>query len=333
MSNISVDIDAIVKHIGKNISFLQPVYEAIVNSLEANADTIKVEFFRDTQLTIKGKNDKLNSFRITDNGEGFNEDNVKSFNKLWSNHKVGLGCKGSGRFTWLNVFQNIDIISELPQENKIVQIHFSKNYGENDISIKTDASTKNQQTIITFTNITEQIYNSSKSSKGTIDLRESADLDAIYSKLFDYLLVKLFLLKRKNRNFCIELVLENHKKIINNSNIPQLESKQFSIPTGMKNCKYGENIDFDLYYYFKCDKSKSKKAYYCAHERTVKKIDDDGLGFSASLPNDDSFIVLLCSNYFDDNVNEDRDRFDGLEGADLKHRNLIYPILLGDIKQ
>ncbi len=52
MANMNVDIEAIIRHIGKNITFLQPVYEAIINSLEAKADKIEVEFFRDNQLII-----------------------------------------------------------------------------------------------------------------------------------------------------------------------------------------------------------------------------------------------------------------------------------------
>lgn len=333
MPNINVEIEAIVKHIGKNITFLQPLYEAIVNSLEANADKIEVLFFRDDQLTMWGENNKIKSFSIIDNGDGFTDDNIKSFDKLWSSYKKELGCKGSGRFTWLNVFQNIDIHSEIPAKNKIVEISFSKQYDPNTKTITPSHSLTERQTTITFNNVTDKFYNPTKNKNTFIDMRENADLDNIYNKIFNYLLIKLFLLKRKKRIFSITLILDNNKKTITNNDIPQLNLRKFSIPTNMQNCKYGNNIDFNLYYIFKHDQARSKKAYYCAHERTVKKIDDDGLGFSASLPNNDSFIVLLCSNYFDDNINDDRDKFEGLEGDDLKSRNFLYPLLIGDIKQ
>lgn len=333
MSNMNVEIEAIVKHIGKNITFLQPLYEAIVNSLEANADKIEVSFFRDNQLSMWGENNKINSFSITDNGDGFIDDNINSFDQLWSSHKKEFGCKGSGRFTWLNVFQNIDILSEIPAESKVVEISFSKQYDPKTKKVTPNYSLTEQKTTITFRNVTNKFYNPTQNKNTSIDMRENADLENIYYKIFNYLLIKLFLLKRKNKVFSITLKLDEKKKIITNNDIPQLNLRQFSIPTNMQNCKYGNKIDFDLYYIFKQDQARSKKAYYCAHERTVKKIDDDGLGFSASLPNNDSFIVLLCSNYFDDNVNDDRDKFEGLEGDDLKSRNFLYPLLIGDIKQ
>ncbi len=333
MANMNVDIEEIVKHIGKNITFLQPVYEAIVNSLEAKADKIEVEFFRDNQIQIFGENNKINSFTITDNGEGFTEDNINSFDQLWSTHKRELGCKGSGRFTWLNVFQNIDIHSELLSEKKVVDITFSKAYDLKTKKIVSDNSIMAQKTTISFNNLTDRIYKPAKKKSVLVDNREIADLDVIYGKIFDYLMIKLFLLNRKGIPFCITLKIDSDVKTITNNDIPLLKSVQFNIPTNMQNCKYGDKIDFDLYYIFKHDNAKSKKAYFCAHERTVQKIDDDSLGFSASLPNNDSLVVLVCSNYFDENVGDDRDKFEGLEGSDLKHRNLIYPLLLGDIKQ
>lgn len=333
MANMNVDIEAIIKHIGKNITFLQPVYEAIINSLEAKADKIEVEFFRDNQLTFFGDNNKISSFIITDNGEGFTQANIESFEQLWSTHKREFGCKGSGRFTWLNVFNNIDIHSELLLEQKTVDIAFSKLYDLKTNKIEQNANIIAQKTTISFKNVTERIYKPSDKKTSLIDNREIADLDSIYDKIFDYLMIKLFLLNRKNIQFCIILKIDERTRTITNADIPQLQYIQFSIPTNMPKCKYGDEINFELYYIFKQDNAKSKKAYFCAHERTVRKIDDDGLGFSASLPNNDSFVVLVCSDYFDDNVNDDRDRFEGLEGSDLKHRNLIYPLLIGDIKQ
>lgn len=59
-------------------------------------------------------------------------------------------------------------------------------------------------------------------------------------------------------------------------------------------------------------------------------MDSDELGFSASLPNKDSFRMLLCSNYFDDKDNDSRNGLIELLGK--KDRNLITPLLFSDIK-
>lgn len=47
MSNtVEVEISAILRNLNGNITFLQPALEAIVNSLEANATEIVVEFIK-----------------------------------------------------------------------------------------------------------------------------------------------------------------------------------------------------------------------------------------------------------------------------------------------
>ena len=104
---IDVTVEDIIRNIGKNIKFNQPLYEAIVNSLEAGATDIKVEFQHDNP--IPGVIPKITGFTIEDNGEGFTSKNRLAFTQLWTKNKLSLGCKGSGRFTWLSVFNKIDI--------------------------------------------------------------------------------------------------------------------------------------------------------------------------------------------------------------------------------
>lgn len=328
MSEINVEIESIVKNLSGDICFLQPVYEAIANSLEANATNIEVEFFVDKQITFDNKNNKIISYCIIDDGDGFTQDNIDSFNKLWSEHKISMGCKGSGRFTWLKVFNNISIISKIAKTASEVTISFNKKYNKDTNIIKTNNNIKNNQTKVCFNNC---IYPINKGNK-IIDKREIADLENIYNQIFDSLLIKLFLLNQQSKIFNISIKLGDRIKTINNKDIPNLYHREFEIDTKVPSDRYGEKIKFDVFYYFFPNKKKSKKAYYCAHGRTVKRIDDDSLGFSASLPNGDSMIVLLCSQYFDDNVNDQRDGFNGLENSDMKSRNMSYPILLGDIK-
>lgn len=328
MSEINVEIESIVKNLNKDIMFIQPVYEAIVNSLEANADTIDVEFFKDRQVSMDSSCDKISSYSVTDNGDGFTEENVNSFNKLWSTHKVTFGCKGSGRFTWLKIFNKISINSEIKKEGKKVHINFSKNYNKDNNTIEEDKNIKNNKTTVMFDDCVYPIVKGSK----VIDERLPMDLETLYNLIFDYLLIKLFLLDKSGKNFYINIKFGEQIKTIQNKNIPNLKSKKFKIETKVPSDRYGDDIEFEIFYRFIKDKKKSKKANYCAHQRIVKTIDDDSLGFSASLPGGDSMIVLLCSPYFDDNVNDQRDGFSGLENSNMKARNTNFPILLTDIK-
>ena len=94
MSNVVVDVKDIVKNIGKNIDFMQPVYEALVNSLEAKANKIEIVFFRDVQKSIDGECPKLGSFTIKDNGEGIPKDVLEKIREPFFTTKMngtGLG--------------------------------------------------------------------------------------------------------------------------------------------------------------------------------------------------------------------------------------------------
>jgi len=42
MGQIKADIKSVVENIGKNVVFMQPLYETITNSLEANAKNIEI---------------------------------------------------------------------------------------------------------------------------------------------------------------------------------------------------------------------------------------------------------------------------------------------------
>lgn len=325
MANIEVNVEQIVNNLGMNISFMQPVYEAIVNSLEANATRINIEFFEDSQCVMNGIAPKINGFIIEDNGDGFTDENIKSFQTLWTTHKLKYGCKGSGRFTWLTVFKNIDIESYISESNSIVKIPFSKDFGNDMVKkISSDSPIDKNKTIISFKNLSDRIYCCVGGKR--IDRRENSNLLNIYNKILDNLMVKLFLLKDKNIEFNIKLKLNKSEMVINNNTIPSLNYVDFYIKPDFEII---EKIPFRLFYYFKQDEKNSKKVYLCANERIVKTLDDDSLGFSASLPDHGSFAMMLCSDYLNDNVSNSRNNLSGLEG--LKQATLDKPLLLTTI--
>ena len=129
--SVPVQIDSIIKRLAnKSIKFIQPIYEAIANSLEANATNIEVELYHNNPIedTVVPR---IEGFKITDNGEGFSEKNRNAFKEFWTANKAKLGCKGSGRFLWLTVFDNICVHSDVNNENVSVDIDFDKNFDEN----------------------------------------------------------------------------------------------------------------------------------------------------------------------------------------------------------
>jgi len=324
---VIADVDTIVENIGKNIGFMQPIYEAIVNSLEAHATDIEVEFFLHEQSAIDKKSEKIGAFTIIDNGEGFVKANRESFNKLWTKHKVNLGCKGCGRFTWLTVYKNINIISEIKNTKEKVYIPFSRDFTMDDVKVENLTQPLEQNTTkIEFKDLTKKIYNNVADKRMYVDKRENADIDKLYDKIYSNLLVKLFLLNRSGIKFNISLKLGNEKRNISNESMPSLSAKTFKIKPVIASVN---DIEFTLYYYFENDNKNIKDVNLCAHERVVETLTENDMGYSAGLPGNDSFHVMVCSNYLDQNVSEDRTSLSGLKG--LKNESIATPILLNTI--
>ncbi len=320
---MKVNIPNIVKNLGKDIKFLQPLYESIANSLEANATNIEIEILHDNPF--EEVTPKMIGFVIKDNGEGFDSKNRNAFMELWTNNKITLGCKGSGRFTWLKVFENIDIESHIKDEQKKVFIPFSLGFEEKDMSV-IESTIEQNSTIIKFTNVTSAYYNNVSDNRLRLDTRYNADIDEILASVKEYLLIKLFLLKQRGKQFSITLKLDENIRVINSDSIPKLENCEFNIYSDITK----ENYKFNLYYIFKENSKNSKKVYFCANGRAILEIDDDSLGFSAGLPNKDSFIMLLCSDYLNDKDNDGRSELTALTGK--KQATIDVPLLISDLK-
>jgi hypothetical protein len=99
---------------------LLPLYEAIVNSIQAIEDAgltngkITIDVRREDQQVIEGEDPAIRSvtgFDITDNGIGFNDDNFVSFNTSDTKFKAKRGGKGVGRFVWLVAFSEVQVES------------------------------------------------------------------------------------------------------------------------------------------------------------------------------------------------------------------------------
>jgi hypothetical protein len=104
-------------------SGLLPVFEAVVNSihsleekgnLTSNGEII-ITVHRSTQSNLNLNDEKslgeITGFTISDNGIGFNDQNMNSFETLDSDHKIDKGCRGVGRLLWLKAFETVQVES------------------------------------------------------------------------------------------------------------------------------------------------------------------------------------------------------------------------------
>ncbi len=108
---------------------LYPLFEAVVNSIHAieeaglsNEDgRISIEILRHPQGQLQLQDSKkkrgpdvleeILGFKIIDNGIGFTDTNMKSFNMLDSEHKIDKGGRGVGRLLWLKAFSRVNVES------------------------------------------------------------------------------------------------------------------------------------------------------------------------------------------------------------------------------
>lgn len=108
---------------------LLPLFEAVVNSIHAieeaqlssQTGNIIVEIIRSPQKNVadfvkksgqrKTIAEVITGFRVTDNGIGFNEENMKSFLTLDSEYKIDKGGRGVGRLLWLKTFKRVTVNS------------------------------------------------------------------------------------------------------------------------------------------------------------------------------------------------------------------------------
>jgi len=114
---------------------LLPAFEAVINSCQAINDVrpkivgkIKIKIERETVL-FDEENPPIIGFRITDNGIGLNDDNFDSFNTAFTPHRLSVGGKGLGRFTWLKAFDRVEIASTFSEDDQpgLLRRKFAKN--------------------------------------------------------------------------------------------------------------------------------------------------------------------------------------------------------------
>jgi hypothetical protein len=103
---------------------LLPLFEAVVNSihaieeLNAGDGEIEVEIIRESLLDLDDKARRgvvplgnILGFKVFDNGVGFHDQNMKSFETLDTEYKSQYGCRGVGRLLWLKAFSHVNVVS------------------------------------------------------------------------------------------------------------------------------------------------------------------------------------------------------------------------------
>jgi hypothetical protein len=107
---------------------MMPLFEAISNAIDAIEEhgdgfanhAIQIRLVATHDLAHQGGDEVLvvDGFDIRDDGVGFGDDNLASFQEAHTLSKVKVGGKGVGRFTFLKVFSNVHIRSVFQRQSE-----------------------------------------------------------------------------------------------------------------------------------------------------------------------------------------------------------------------
>jgi hypothetical protein len=303
MSKMLAEIRRIVNEdISIRVTQYDVLFEAITNAVHANAKSILCVLNSYDTPTLNDTivaNKKVDTIKIIDDGDGFNEDNYNSFCKYRTEFKKTLGGKGVGRFVFLKVYQNVNYKSRLESSQEEISFKFDLDFDTDNVkkvSVETDANL----TEIVLSNLTPQYRNPNKYLDSRIDL----DLDTIREKVLLNLIPTLFFYKKKNLSVNIEFVDSTTSKSlsITQADIPDFKEKPFQIKD-----KEGKSYDFTLNHMIN-NVNGNLNAFYCANNRTVCQFSDKD--FNMTLPSGYSGFFLLESPYLNSHVNNERNDFD-----------------------
>lgn len=136
---------------------LLPLFEAVMNAVqaiwEANPDDPKIQIVLHRDNDLLGSEDSpIAGFSVIDNGVGFHDLNMDSFNTAFSTYKVNQGGKGLGRLTWLKAFDEVDIRSRFfdADEGRGYErrLNFDLNYDPDHVETKLIEGTDTGTTVV-----------------------------------------------------------------------------------------------------------------------------------------------------------------------------------------
>lgn len=113
---------------------MMPLFEAISNAIDAIEEhkdgfpkhSILIRLIAAHDLAHQGGDDTLvlDGFDISDDGVGFDDENLASFQEAHTLSKVKVGGKGVGRFTFLKVFSSVHIRSVFLRQSETLLREF-----------------------------------------------------------------------------------------------------------------------------------------------------------------------------------------------------------------
>ena len=241
---------------------LLPLYEAIINSIEAIEDMakatghIEVTVRRDQHLfsDLDQSLGDIVGFKITDNGIGFTDDNYGAFETSDTTYKASRGGKGVGRFLWLVAFKYANIESHYQHGDKMVTRSFRFSAQGDGISELSCAESEHATplTIVTLAGFKEK-YRRQCPRK----------LDTIAAYIIEYCL-EYFI-----RPNCPTITL-NEDATGESLNLNNIFEQEMAAKSTVVQFKVGDHDFRVLHVRLYSAHAKEHLAHFCANDRVVK---------------------------------------------------------------
>lgn len=136
----------IAEHYKGGVTARDVIREGVTNSIHAGASDILVDLRFDKQSGLFGDEVRnvLDRITISDNGEGFTQDNLNYFDEICTGHKDDIGGKGVGRLAFLKYANRVEICSQLSDHR--VAFRYTSDFKLEDVK-RTDISGELETTI------------------------------------------------------------------------------------------------------------------------------------------------------------------------------------------
>lgn len=294
---------------------LWPLFETVVNSIQSLEDTkieqkmIVIDALRSDHALIRINKDGSQSeepshfeqFIVTDNGNGFNEDNFKSFQEAYSQLKVKKGCKGIGRFLWLKAFEKV-VVSSTYQENgkwhlREFDFTLSGVSPEAEQAAELEGSNEINQTRVTLMGFLPRYRNSVAYS-----------LESLAKKIIEHCLPYFIM------GTCPSITLRDNRGESFSLNEYFDRIYKDSIHQDVLNLK---GRRYQLYHMLLTQGAEAHELHLCANNREVQSVDlskkISNLGKGRKLPTSEGdvyYVGYLAGDYLDEKINMERSEFE-----------------------
>jgi len=296
---------------------LLPLFEAVINSIHAIEDAglsseegnITVEVVRDPHQTFgfdkkRGPDPTRDiiGFKVTDNGIGFTDANMKSFLTLDSDYKKDRGGRGVGRLLWLKAFKRVTIRSIFYDSSNALKLRtftFTATSGvSNEKCEDAPQETKRSTTVHLDGFIDRYRYTSLRTTQ------------AIAKNLFEHCL--WYFVREEGAP---KIIVKDNDEYIDLNNIYEehMVSSAETEPIEIK----GELFDL-IHIKLRSNSSNSHIVAFCAAKRLVKEENLTGKipGLYGKLSDENGEFVYACyvtSPFLDETVRSERTDFDIVE--------------------